>query len=51
MKENVKNFCGARLDKIKSIGCLQKMIEMDNCYKYGCENVKDLKTNLQNFEL
>lgn len=38
-------------DKIKSIGCLQKMIEMDNCYKYGCENVKDLKTNLQNFEL
>lgn len=55
---NIKNayklflmYNALNTDKIKSIGCLQKMIEMDNCYKYGCENVKDLKTNLQNFEL
>jgi hypothetical protein len=33
-------------DKIKSIGYLQKMIEADNCYKYGCESVKELKKSL-----
>lgn len=33
-------------DEIKSIGFFQKMIEQDNCYKYGCDNVKDLKKSL-----
>lgn len=33
-------------DKTKSIGFLQKMIEQDNCYKYGCESIKELKSSL-----
>ena len=48
MKENVKNFCGARLDKIKSIGAMigkEKHDLRDHTLQFGDNVNLDLSKN------
>ena len=48
MKENVKNFCGARLDKIKSIGAMigkEKHDLRDRSLQFGDNVDLDLSKN------